>query len=173
MNVFHRNWLLAVSLAAFVLAAGVASAADPAAKEGHDSAAPDQAKLIKQLEQTLTNAKLTGKFTVSGKEDASPKAEQYVIKSALKLDEGDLWMLKAQIKYGDTDTVVPVPLEIKWAGDTPVITLTNLTIPGMGTFTARVVIYDGRYAGTWQHGKVGGNLFGTISKLSDDAAEQK
>jgi hypothetical protein len=60
---------------------------------------------------------------------------------------------------------VPIPLEIKWAGDTPVITLTNLEIPGLGTFTSRVVIYEGRYAGTWQHGSVGGHLFGRIEKL--------
>jgi hypothetical protein len=173
MNVFHRNWLLAVSLVALILAGGIASAAEPAAKERGDSDAPDQAALIKKLESTLTNAKLVGKFTVAGKGEVSPKSEEYVIKSAMKLDEGDLWMLKAQIKYGDTDTVVPIPLEIKWAGDTPVITLTNLTIPGMGTFTSRVVIYEGRYAGTWQHGKHGGNMFGVIEKITEDGAEQK
>ena len=51
------------------------------------------------------------------------------------------------------------------AGDTPIITLTNLEIPGLGTFTSRVIIYEGRYAGTWQHGDVGGHLFGRIEKL--------
>jgi hypothetical protein len=61
-----------------------------------------------------------------------------------------------------------MPLEIKWAGDTPIITLTNMAIPGLGTFTARVLIYDNRYAGTWQHGPVGGNLFGKIEKAKDN-----
>jgi hypothetical protein len=31
---------------------------------------------------------------------------------------------------------------IKWAGDTPVITLTDLSIPGMGTYTARAILYN-------------------------------
>jgi hypothetical protein len=75
------------------------------------------------------------------------------------------------VKYGDKDVTVPIPLEIKWAGDTPVITLTDLAIPGLGTFTARVLIYDDRYAGTWQHGKVGGSLFGKIEKIEKTKSE--
>jgi hypothetical protein len=35
----------------------------------------------------------------------------------------------------------------------------------LGTFDARVVIHDQKYAGTWKHGEVGGHLFGTIEKL--------
>ncbi len=42
------------------------------------------------------------------------------------------------------------------------VSLTDLTIPGLGTFTARVLFYEDRYAGTWQHGKVGGHMFGKI-----------
>jgi hypothetical protein len=40
-------------------------------------------------------------------------------------------------------------LPVKFAGDTPVISVTNLGFPGFGSFTARVVIYNGTYAGTW------------------------
>ena len=110
---------------------------------------------------------------MTGREDQSPKPEEYTITSAMKLPDGDLWLLKTRIKYGDKDVTVPIPLEIKWAGDTPVITLTNLGIPGLGTFTSRVVIYDNRYAGTWQHGNVGGNLFGRIEKVKDEKVEAK
>jgi hypothetical protein len=130
-------------------------------------------ELIKRLEDDLTNVKLIGRFTVTGREDREPKAEEYTITSAMKLPDGDLWLLKARIKYGDKDVTMPIPLEIKWAGDTPVITLTNLGIPGLGTFTSRVVIYDNRYAGTWQHGNVGGTLFGRIEKVKEEQAEAK
>jgi len=41
----------------------------------------------------------------------------------------------------------------------------NLNLPGLGTFSAHVVIDGGKYAGTWSHGKVGGHLYGTISKM--------
>ena len=43
----------------------------------------------------------------------------------------------------------------------------------LGTFTARVLIYDNRYAGTWQHGKAGGHLFGRIEKIKEKAGEAK
>jgi hypothetical protein len=121
-------------------------------------------EMIKKLTEDLTNVKLIGSFTISGRENQTPKAEEYTITSALKLPEGDTWMIKARIKYGDKDVTAPIPLEIKWAGDTPMITLTNLEIPGLGTFSSRVVIYEGRYAGTWQHDKIGGHLFGRIEK---------
>jgi len=126
--------------------------------------APSQDELIKKLAKDLTGVKLVGRFTVTGKDDMTPKEEEYTITSAMKLDEPDLWLLKARVKYGKTDGTFPIPLEIKWAGDTPVITLTNLEIPGLGTFSSRVVIYEGRYAGTWQHGDVGGHLFGVLKR---------
>jgi len=123
-----------------------------------------QKERIKKLEQQLTGAKMTGRFTILGKEDKAPAKEEYTIVSATKTDEGDIWLIKARIQYGDKDATVPVPVEIVWAGDTPVITLTNVTIPGMGTFSSRVVIYDNLYAGTWRHDSVVGHLFGTITK---------
>ncbi len=140
-------------------------AQEPAQKPA--KAAPSQAELIKKLEKDLTGVKLVGRFTVTGKDDMTPKDEEYTITSAMKLDEPDLWLLKARIKYGKTDGTFPIPLEIKWAGDTPVITLTNLEIPGLGTFSSRVVIYEGRYAGTWQHGDVGGHLFGVLKRADE------
>jgi hypothetical protein len=143
----------------------VARAEEPGKSAAKPAAAPSQDELNKKLAADLTNVKLVGSFTVSGKESEAPKAEEYTITSALKLPEADLWLLKARIKYGKTDQTFPIPLEIKWAGDTPVITLTDLEIPGLGTFTSRVVIYEGRYAGTWQHGSVGGSMFGRIEKL--------
>jgi hypothetical protein len=36
---------------------------------------------------------------------------------------------------------------VKWAGDTPVITLTNMAVGGMGSFTVRIVVYKGQYRG--------------------------
>jgi hypothetical protein len=151
---------LVVFSARFVSAQQPAKAGAPAA-----AAVPSQEALIKKLEESLTNVKLVGSFTVSGKEDRPPKPEEYTIRSAIKLPEGDTWLIKARVQYGDKDVTVPMPLEIKWAGDTPIITLTNLTIPGLGTFTSRVVIYENRYAGTWQHGEVGGHLFGRLEKV--------
>jgi hypothetical protein len=128
---------------------------------------PSREELIKKLETDLSGAKLIGRFTVAGKDDQAAKPEEYTITSAVKLPEGDTWLLQSRIKYGNKDVTLPIPLEIKWAGDTPVITLTDLAIPGLGTFTSRVVIYGDRYAGTWQHGPVGGLLYGRIEKTDE------
>jgi hypothetical protein len=132
-----------------------------------EPASPDKKELYKQLEETLTNAKFSGRFTVLGKEQGDLPKEEYTILSATKVETGEMWLLKARIKYGDKNTVIPIPLEILWAGKTPVITLDKLTLPGLGTFSARVVIHDGKYAGTWQHDAVGGHLFGTIEKVEE------
>ena len=152
-------------LAVFTLALlvpGLVLAQEPA--KPAEQPLPSQEELIKKLEKDLTGVKLVGRFTVTGKEETTPKEEEYTITSAIKLTDPDLWMIKARIKYGKTDGVFPIPLLIKWAGDTPIITMTNMEIPGLGTFSTRVIIYEGRYAGTWQHGDVGGHLFGVIKR---------
>ena len=162
MFIFCR---LAVPLAADEPASAKKSpAAAPAAEKSDDRTA-----LIKKLAEKMNGVKLVGRFTVIGKDNGPLAKEEYTILSATKLEDGDYWLLKTRIKYGDHDLTVPLPLEIKGAGDTPVITLTNLTIPGLGTFSSRVVIHDDKYAGTWSHDKVGGHLFGTLEPLPPDA----
>jgi hypothetical protein len=136
-------------------------------------AAPDKETLHKQFTEQLSNAKLVGQFTLFGKEDEKPIKEEYTIKSVKKLDEGDYWLFSARIKYGEKDVTIPMPLEVKWAGDTPVITLTDTTIPGLGTFSARVVVYRDTYAGWWQHGKVGGHLFGKVEKVKEEEKKEE
>lgn len=128
-----------------------------------------QAKRYALFEKRLNNVALIGSFTISGKEDQAPKPERYEIKSVRKLEEGDIWLINARIKYGDKDAQLPLPLEVKWAGMTPVISLDKTTIPGMGTFSAHVVIDEDKYAGTWTHGEVGGALFGRIEKLDSES----
>ncbi|MBW3597329.1 MAG: hypothetical protein KY475_08645 [Planctomycetes bacterium] len=125
--------------------------------------------MFDKFKETLNNATLVGNFTVLGQDEQTLRPEEYTISSVQKLDEGDYWLFKARIKYGDTDRTIPMPLEVKWAGTTPVITLDNVTIPGLGTFDARVVIHDNQYVGTWRHGEKGGQLFGVIEH--NDAAE--
>jgi hypothetical protein len=133
-----------------------------------DEPSPEKAKLYKQLEERLTRTKWTGNFTVTGKELGKLTPEEYTILSAMKAEQGEMWLLTARVKYGGKDVTLPMPIEILWAGSTPIITLEKATLPGLGTFSARVVLHDDKYAGTWQHDKVGGHLFGTIEKLKDE-----
>ena len=80
---------------------------------------------------------------------------------------GELWLITSRIRYGDVDATVPVPVVVKWAGSTPVITLDEITLPGMGTFSARVLFHSNRYAGTWQHDQVGGLMFGRVEAKAE------
>ena len=124
-----------------------------------------------RFQKEMTGVKMVGQFTVIGKDQGPLAKEEYTIRSITKL-QGDYWLLTARIKYGGRDLTLPVPLRIQWAGDTPVITLTKATIPGLGTFSCRVVIYNKKYAGTWTHGEVGGHLFGTVEKIKSDASKK-
>jgi hypothetical protein len=115
-----------------------------------------------KFEKLLTGAKFKGSFTLDDKPLNDLHEEEYDIEKVEKLPEPDLWSIKARIKYGNKDFAVPVPLYVKWAGETPVMTLDNITLPGYGTFSARVVLHVDKYAGTWQHDDKGGHLFGRI-----------
>lgn len=140
-------------------------AASGAAYGGQAEQSTDRAELEKRFSERMSNVVMTGHFTVEGKETDQPlKPETYEIESVTKA-QGDYWIFLVRIKYGDKDVKLPITLKVLWAGDTPMVTLTNLTIPGLGEgFTSRVLFHEDRYAGTWQHGKVGGHLFGTISE---------
>lgn len=123
-----------------------------------------QAELEKQFEETLSGATLTGHFTDQTQPaGALPKEEKYTIESVTKLKD-DYWVFTSRIQYGTHDVTLPLPLRVVWAGDTPVITLDKVPVPGFGTFTCRVMIYDNKYAGTWDGANHGGLLFGKITK---------
>ena len=121
----------------------------------------------KQFQESLDGVELNGHFTMNGQE--SPKKEKYTILGVKKLND-TVWIFNARIQYGDKDVTVPVPMKVEWAGDTPVASMTDMPVPGLGMFTARVVFFLNRYAGTWQHGdEAGGHLFGTFAKAAAKA----
>lgn len=105
--------------------------------------------------------------------DQKRRDERYEISRIVKQPKGDYWNFLARIKYGTHNVMLPVPVEVKWAGDTPVITVDNLKLVGLGTFDARVVISDNKYAGTWRHGEVGGLMFGHIEKQPAEPDNQE
>jgi hypothetical protein len=119
-----------------------------------------QADLERKFQQTTSGVTLVGHST-SLKGESIAGEEKYVIKKVSKIG-GETWLFQVRIQYGSHDVPVPLPVTIKWAGDTPVITITDLTIPGLGTYTARVLLYQDQYAGTWNSKDHGGQVFGKI-----------
>ena len=86
--------------------------------------------------------------------------------SRLERDAQGRWVFNVSMSYGTQQHTMPVPVTIEWAGDTPMITMTEQTVEGLGTFTARVLLYDGLYAGTWKHGQFGGHMWGASSRVA-------
>jgi hypothetical protein len=124
---------------------------------------PEQEKQYAELEATLSGSVLVGNFTVTGDKTSEPKAERYELIMVKHVGDGN-WMFVARIQYGDHDVKLPITLPIKWAGDTPVITVDKMSFPGLGTYTARVMIYDGHYAGFWSGADHGGHLYGVVER---------
>ena len=135
---------------------------------------PETQKLFDKFQKQLDGSSLVGSFTTTSDDsDGKLTKERYEIKGVKKAPKGDYWIIKTRIQYGDRDVMIPVPVEVKWAGKTPVITLDKVALPGLGTFGARVVIHDGKYAGTWSHDDVGGHLFGRIEPPAKPESPEK
>ena len=147
LAVFGLGWLAA--------ATGTGREADPASLADRERDFVDR----------MRNVVLVGHFTVEGEERRDGLPERYEISGVTKLD-GDRWRFDARVQYGSVDATLPIVVPVVWAGDTPMVSITDFAIPGLGEeFGARVIFHDERYAGTWNHGRYGGLMYGTISPL--------
>ncbi len=131
-----------------------------------------QLERFQKFAQQLDNVKLTGHFTIVGK-DKPPAKESYTILSVSKFGAGDIWVFNTLMKKNGQEVKLPIPLPVKWVGEKPVIHMDELKIPTMGTFSAYVIFDDDKYAGTWAHGKTKGHLYGTIAKRKVQDAGRK
>ena len=121
--------------------------------------------LERQFTERMRDVTLIGSFTVAGSEDRTPRPDRYEIASVEKVGD-DLWRFNAKMDCCGIDGsgAIPIVVPMRWVGDTPVIMMTDTSLPGIGTFTVRVFFYGDRYAGTWQHGPAGGHMSGRIDK---------
>lgn len=133
-----------------------------------EDAAPKAEELEAKFKEAMTAVTMSGRWCplkdgVLGAE----KEDKYTIVSAEKV-KGDMWTINARLHYKKLELVVPVPVQVKWAGDTAVIVVDKMTIPGAGyggaAYSARVLIHEGTYAGTWSGGDHGGLMNGVITK---------
>src|ERR1043166_7592848 len=122
-----------------------------------------QEELELAFKTTLTKATLTGRWClVQDGKLSQEKEDKYTITGVSKIG-GDMWLIHARIQYGKKDVTAPVPVQVKWAGDTPVIVVDKIPIPGSGTYSARLLIYEKTYAGTWSGGDHRGLMSGLIT----------
>ena len=122
----------------------------------------------RRFADSMRDVTMVGTFTVAGREDRTPSPDRYEIASVEKVGD-DLWRFNAKMECCGMagSGSVPIAVPMRFVGDTPMIMMTDSSLPGIGTFTVRVFFYGDRYAGTWQHGKVGGHMSGRIEKTSN------
>jgi hypothetical protein len=137
-------------------------AAHSAEKAKEKSAAtPEQ--LEAKFKAMFTKTTMSGRWcSVKDGKLGPEKEDKYSIVSANKVS-GNKWVVNTRINFNQRDMVVPIPVEVKWAGDTAVLSVDDLQYPGGGTYSARVLFYENTYAGTWSGGDHGGLMSGVIA----------
>jgi hypothetical protein len=117
-----------------------------------------------RFKAVFTKATLSGRWAPlkDGALGEERGGDKYNIVNAVK-GEGDNWIVSAKMKYGDREFVMPIPVKMKFVGDVAILTVDNLAIPNGGTYTARLIIYERTYSGTWKGQRGGGMLYGTIT----------
>ncbi len=156
---------MAILLSLPLLLAGHLTQSDAAAP----AAVPDRPTLEARFLERMNGVRLVGRFTEdSAPADAAPQEESYTSRKVEHLG-GDRWRFTAEIAFGTRSVPVALELDVLWAGDTPVISLTDFQVPMLGKYTARVLIYGESYAGTWSGAGHGGHLFGSLEPLAPAA----
>ena len=143
---FAAGWIVAKS--------GIGAAMEPASLTASE----------RQFSERMKDASLVGSFTIDGREDRAASPDRYDVAGVAKVGD-DRWRFDVRMRRGGVALTVPVAVPMRWVGDTPMIVMTNYSIPTLGTFSVRLFFYGDRYAGTWQNGKYGGHMFGRIEKL--------
>jgi hypothetical protein len=169
-----NSLILPVSvLAAICLSATERSSAqDHVQKDTPKSTAAIQKPLPSAPEERFkalfTKAILSGRWAriKNGELGEERTGDKYTILSVVKRD-GDNWTVNAKMKYGEKDLILPVPVRMKFSGDTALLIVEDLGIPGGGTYSARLMIFERTYSGTWKDQRGGGMLYGTISNETE------
>jgi len=118
----------------------------------------------RQFADRMRNVNMVGTFTVWGREDRVPRTDRYEIASVEKIGD-DLWRFNTKMDCcGLNGSSIPIAVPMRWVGDTPVIMMTDTSLPGIGTYSVRVFFYGDHYAGTWQGRRAGGYMSGRIEK---------
>lgn len=140
-----------------VTAVGFLFPAFVSAQEAKDAKAEE---LEAKFKETMTAVIMTGRWCPLKDGVLGPeKEDKYTIERVEKI-KGDDWVIYARLQYAKREVVVPIPVQVKWAGDTAVIIVDALQIPGGAgyggnSYSARVLVHDKTYAGTWSGGDHG------------------
>ena len=126
---------------------------------------PKLEDLHKAFSEMLTDATFKGTWApIAGGVLGDEKDDGYKIVSVSK-KKGHIWEFITRMKIRGTEIDFPMPIEVRFAGDTAVLILNNVPVGEGKTYSARVMIHNDVYAGSWWGiGGKGGTISGTISR---------
>jgi len=137
-----------------------------------EKAAPSSEEVEAKFKATFIRATMSGRWCSIRDGVLGPeKEDKYTIIGVTKVG-GDKWIINARIQYNKRDIVAPIPVQVKWAGDTPVLIVDKIPVPGGGVYSARVLIYGHTYAGSWSGGDHAGLLNGMITNEPEEKATE-
>lgn len=146
MNSLHRFLLIVLLSTATTFAQGSASTAEQE----------------ERFTKMLSNVTLNGRWCLVKDGELTPERdESYSIVGVQKV-EGDKWIVNAKLKYQQQMIVAPIPVRMQWVGGAALMIVDDLTVPGGGTYSARVLFHSGTYSGTWSGGDRTGMLHGLV-----------
>jgi hypothetical protein len=157
---------MAIWMAAMM--AFVAGAQETSKPKAADKPAPSQEELEARFKTMLTKATLNGRWApIEEGKLGTEKKDRYTINSVSKVGK-DVWLINTRIQYGSKDMTVPIPVQVKWAGDAAVVIVDKFAMQqGGDAYSARVLFYDNTYSGTWSGGDHVGMLYGTITQTKE------
>ena len=114
--------------------------------------------------ELLTGARLVGSYTLDGETPPALHEDSYTLTRVSKVTDGS-WHFEAQVEYQGTAIPISLALPVEWAGDTPMISVTKMSFPMLGEYSARVLFHENTYAGVWTGKGYGGAMFGRIERI--------
>ncbi|MFT5464996.1 MAG: hypothetical protein ACI8UO_000082 [Verrucomicrobiales bacterium] len=129
----------------------------------HPAAAEDDAEA--NFVAMLKNATLKGTWApVAQGQQGEDKNDAYQVLRAEKV-EGDNWHIVTEVSRQGQTFEYPLPVIVKFAGDTAVMILDDARTGDGGKWSARVLFHNNVYAGSWwSAGGKAGTISGTISQ---------
>lgn len=133
-----------------------------------DAPKPEAVDPEARFRALLTKASLTGRWAplrdgVLGDERGG---DSYRIEGVTKTG-GESWVVRAKLSYRQREFVLPIPVKVRFVGDTAILILDGLAIPEGGTYSARVMFHGQTYSGSWSGGRGGGMLYGVITNETE------
>ncbi len=143
-------------------------APDKAATAAKAEPKPWAANPEDRFKELFTKCYLSGRWAPlkDGKLGEEKGGDKYNIVSVTK-GKGEGWIIHAKMKYRGQEFVLPIPVTVKFAGDTTLLIVDDLTFAYGGIYSARLLIHGRTYSGSWSDGRSGGMLYGVITNEAE------